>query len=123
MINKFYSDDRVLNSTPMKLSQPVSPAKSSSSKKSSSEFQWAKVWEQIKIAEEEANRLAANMPKKGVNLAKRGSEIMISSSEDDVGLDSSYMKWLKPETAKAIKERILQDMKNRSPAAKNLDLH
>ena len=52
-----------------------------------------------------------------------GSEIMISSSDDDA-MDASYMKWLKPETANAIKNRILNDIKtlNKNRASKNLNL-
>ena len=88
-----------------------------------SEFQWTKVWEQIREAELQANKAAANPPKfDDQKLRKRGSEIMISSSEDDAALDSSYMKWLKPETADAIKQRILADIKERSRATKNLNL-
>ena len=131
------SDDRVTNSTPMKLSRspPPSPMERSGVGKTES-FLWDKVWRQIRAAEEAANIRAANInktPQKKSETspaepqqADGGSEIMISSSEDDAVLDASYMKWLKPETAKAIKQRILNDIKAlntaRMPAAKNLNL-
>ena len=103
----------------MKLSRsPMPPKQGPSSSKSKSEFQWEKVWAQLREAEQEANKVAANNPDKN-SLKKRGSEIMISSSEDDVGLDSSYMKWLNPETAAVIKKHIKQQ---RFTATKNLNL-
>ena len=101
----------------MKLSRSVSPKKPTSSK-TTTETQWEKAWKQIRAAEVEANKAAANHPDRR-SLKKRGSEIMISSSEDDVGLDSSYMKWLNPETAAAIKKHIQQQ---RITATKNLNL-
>ena len=110
-------DDRVTNSTPMKLSRSVSPKKPTSAK-AKTESQWEKAWKQIRAAELAANKAAANNPDHR-SLKKRGSEIMVSSSEDDVGLDSSYMKWLNPETAAVIKKHIQQQ---RITATKNLNL-
>ena len=107
----------------MKLSPSPAVSRKPSPSPKTSEFQWTKVWEQIREAELQANKAAANPPKfDDQKLRKRGSEIMISSSEDDAALDSSYMKWLKPETADAIKQRILADIKERSRATKNLNL-
>ena len=117
----------------MKLSHspPPSPMDRSGADKTES-FLWDKIWRQIRAAEEAANVNAANIEKPSqarknalrneLQRAEGGSEIMISSSDDDAVLDASYMKWLKPETAKAIKQRIIDDIKSRAPAAKNLNL-
>ena len=47
---------------------------------------------------------------------------MISSAEEDVALDSSYMKWLGPDASNAIKTKIMAEIKERSQATKNLNL-
>ena len=106
----------------MKLSQEVSPSVSPKKFKAKKSAQWEEVWHQIKLAEEKANREAANTQPRDRSLRKRSSEIMISSAEEDTALDSSYMKWLGPKASEAIKQKIMAEIKERSQATKNLNL-
>ena len=72
----------------------------------------------IEEAEDELRKLEVKTGR------KRTSEIMISSDTDEDDAEQfSFIKWLSPKTATAVKKQLTSFKISESPAKKNLKLH